>query len=500
MGCGQSQGAPVGGTPRRLTLTEFDTLCDAFLRLPGMRDSTTRNLYIDELNRQLANSLTVQRYRDPHHDVWSLLQACQEHVDGIRQLAAVVRTFHRGSRAMLELDELIECMFPDEFLGQTERDELLALLADAEPSWLSRAYRYAHPAALLSVATDWNEPRTLVQRLESRVGTPDKPPPLLVFVDFVAHQADAARSAELHRWIDRIGLQLSLDAGSLRKLCFATGARLDDTHRFYFIVQLRPDGVDPDRYLMSVWLQQHQAVEEPLYRDDEPLTLTAVIGALPGLLSRAHAGLGVEIGEMIIEFILPRSLIGDPVDQWEVDEVFPHRLGTSYPVVVRSLDRLGKNELHTSWRHKWRRLSANGHREDPDAVYWLLERGQHSPNSMHARLRRQESSVAVAMGFPPEHNQELMTDELTAALYAGVPVVLWCRDASLRHRFELVTKDMLAGRGLIELPGQLLRLRQQAEEEDDDADDTVGRHLTLLWDDADRIPEAFRPVRLHAPR
>jgi hypothetical protein len=481
-----------------LTLTEFDTLCDAFLRLPGMRESTTRNLYIDELNRQLANALTVQRYRDPHHDVWSLLQACQEHVDGIRQLAAVVRTFHRGSRAMLELDELIECMFPDEFLGHTERDELLVLLDDAEPSWLSRAYRYARPASLLSGATDWTEPLTLVQRLESRVGTPGIPPLLLVFVDFVAHQTDAARSAELHRWIDKIGMQLRLDPGSLRKLCFATGARLDETQRFYFIVQLRQDGVDPERYLMSVWLQHHQAVEEPLYRDDEPLTLTEVTASLPGLLSRAHAGLGVETSEMIIEFVLPRSLIGDPVDQWEVDEVFPYRLGTSYPVVVRSLDRLGKNELHTSWRHKWRRLSKNGHREDPEAVYWLLERGR-SPTSLHAGLSREEASVAVAMGFPPEHNQELMTDELTAALYAGVPVVLWCRDASLRHRFELVTKDMLAGRGLIELPGQVLRLRQQAEEEDN-ADGTVGRHLTLLWDDADRIPEAFRPVRLHAPR
>lgn len=464
-----------------------------------MRESATRNLYVDELGRQLAHSLNVQRYLDPHHDVWSLLQACQEHVDGIRQLAAVVRTFHRGSRAMRELDELIECMFPDEFLGRREREELLALLADVEPGWLRRACRYAHPASWQSTAIDWTDITAVVGRLESCIGTPGAPPPLLLFVDFVAHQIDAASSARQHRWIDRIGMQLNLDTGSLRKLCVATAARLDEAQRFYFIVQLRPDGVDPDRYLMSVWLQHHRAVEEPLYRDDEPMTLAEMTERLPELLRRAHAGVGVDTAELIIEFILPRSLIGNAVDQWTFDQVFPRRLGTSYPVVVRSLDRLRKTELHASWRQKWRRLNTNGHRDDPSAVYWLLEPGQRPPTSIYAGLLREESSVAVVMGFPPEHHQQLMTDELTAALFAGVPVVLWCRDAGLRDQFEREAKEMMNGRGLTELPNQVLRLRQRADEEDN-AEAVVGRHLTLLWDDADRIPEAFRPVRLQAPR
>lgn len=492
------KGARVGATPRRLTLAEFDRLCSAFLRLPGMRDSTSRNLYIDALSRQLSNSLTVQRYLDPHHDVWSLLQACQEHIDGIQQLATVVRTFHRGSRAMRELDELIECMFPDEFLGHLEREELLTLLADVEPGWLRRACRYAAPTAWQSESVDWSDPASVVHRLESRIGTPGAPPPLLIFVDFVAHLVDTARSAEHHRWIDRIGARMNVDPESLGSLCIAATSRLDDAPRFYFIVQLRPDGMDPDRYLMSVWLQHHRAVEEPLYRDDEPLTLPEMLAQLPDLLGRAHAGSGVA-SEMIIEFILPRSLIGDPVDQWEVDEVFPYRLGTSYPVVVRSLDRLEKTELHSSWRHKWRRLSTNGHRENPNAVYWLLEPGHRSPRSMHAGLQREDATVVVAMGYPPEHGQELTTDELTAALYAGVPVLLWCRDPRLRHEFETEIRDMLTGHGLMELPSQVLRLRQRADEEDN-VRAAVGRHLTLLWDDADRIPESFQPVRLQAPR
>jgi hypothetical protein len=489
----------VGPTPRRLSVAEFDTLCSAFLKLPGMRESGTRSLYMDALNSQLSNALSPERYLDPRHDVWALLRACQEHVDGIRQLASIVRAFHRGSRAMIELDELIECMFPDEFLNHDEREELLALLSDVEPQHTRLACRCASPPSRLASSADWTDTVTLVRRFESFIGTPAAPPPLLVFVDFVAHQVDAARSAELHRWTDKVGGRGNLDIAALRHLCVATAARLDDAQRFYFIVQLRPDGVAPDEYLMSVWLQHHHTVEEALHRDDEPLTLPEVIEQLPELLNRAHSALGVETGEMILEFILPRSLIGYPVDQWQVDRVFPHRLGTSYPVVVRSLDRLSRRELHNAWRHKWRWLLANGHRDEPDAVSWVLIPNVRTPGALHASLLREQSSVAMAMAFPPEENDELMQDELTAALYAGVPVVLWCRDTTLHHEFEKETKKMLVGRGLAELPTLVQRLRQQAGEHEDE-ETVIGRHLTLLWDDADRVPESFRSVRLQAPQ
>jgi vWA-MoxR associated protein C-terminal domain/Effector-associated domain 2/vWA-MoxR associated protein middle region 0 len=489
----------VGLTARRLSVAELDSLCSAFLKLPGMRDSSTRNLYIDALDRQLANSLTVQRFLDPHHDVWALLQACQEHADGIRQLAVIVRAFHRGLRAMTELDELIECMFPDEFLDHVEREWLLTLLADVEPEYVRLACRSASPPSWLAASAAWTEMATVVQRFESCIGTPNGPAPLLVFVDFVAHQVDAARSAELHRWIDKVGIRENPDRNRLRDLCITTAARLNDEQHFYFIVQLRPDGVEPDEYLMSVCLQHHHTVEEPLHRDDEPLTLPEVVEQLPDLLHRAHEALGVETGEMVLEFILPRGLIGHPVDQWQVDHVFPHRLGTSYPVVVRSLDRLSRRELHSSWRHKWRWLNANGHRDEPDAVCWVLGPNVRAPSALHASLRREESSVAMAMAFPPEENDELMQDELTAALYAGLPVILWCRDNSLRHQFERETKEMLTGRGLTELPKLVQRLRQQADA-DEGEEAAIGRHLTLLWDDADRVPESFRSVRLQAPQ
>jgi hypothetical protein len=485
---------------RSLSVAELDALCTAFLRLPGMRERSTRDLYVDELNSQLANTLSPARHLDPHHDVWSLLRACQDYPGGIRALATVVRSFYRESRPMIELDELIECLFPDELLDALEREQLVSLLSDVEPRLLQIACRYAGPPSWLATTLDWNDPAAVARRLESCVSRPGAPPPLLVFVDFVAHQLDAVRSAEQHRWIDDVGTRADLSINKLRELCLSASVRLAEARRFYFIVHLQPDGIDPNSYLMSVWLQQHLSVEEPLHRDDTPITLAEVEGLLPELLGQAHAALGVGAGELTLEFILPRSLIGHPIDQWQVDRVFPHRLGTSYPVVVRSLDRLGSRGLHGTWRSKWRWLADNGHREGPEAIYWLPGPWPKAPEALRASLLRDDSLVALAMAFPPEDSFQLKPDEFTAALYAGMPVVMWCRDNEVSARFEPEIRELLGGHGLVELPIQVLQLRQKADELEETAS-ILGRHLTLLWDDADRIPQSFsRTKRLRAPR
>ncbi len=485
---------------RSLSVPELDALCNAFLRLPGMRERSTRDLYVDELNSQLANTLSPPRHLDPHHDVWSLLRSCQDYPGGIRGLATVVRSFYRDSRPMIELDDLIDCLFPDELLDAVEREQLVSLLSDVEPRLLQIACRYAGPPSWLATNLDWNDPASVTRRLESCVCRPGTPPPLLVFVDFVAHQLDAVRSAEQHRWIDEVGTRVNLSVSTLRELCLPASVRLAEAQRFYFIVQLQPDGIDPNSYLMSVWLQQHLSVEEPLHRDDTPITLREVAQLLPELLGQAHAALGVGSGELTLEFVLPRSLIGHPIDQWQIDPVFPHRLGTSYPIVIRSLDRLRSVELHGMWRSKWRWLADNGHREEPDAVYWLSGPGLKAPNSLRASLLRDDSLVALAMSFPPEDSFHLKHDELTAALYAGMPIVLWCRDDEMSTRFEPEIRELLGGHGLAELPTQVLQLRQKADELDE-LEPNLGRNLTLLWDDADRVPQAFsRAKRLRAPQ
>jgi hypothetical protein len=453
-------------------------------------------MYIELLSGELATILSFSRHPDPGHDVGAMLSACLTHQGGIRKLADVVRPFHRDSLPMLALDELIEVLLPDEFLRPEEREDLVAVLTHIEQERLVSAFRYAAPPAAQSMPIDPADPEGLVRHLESWIGT-DSTPPLLVFVDYLAHQLDALRTAEQHRWIDKVGARRNVPASRLRHLCASTEARLDESQTFYFVVQLQPDGVDPHRYLTSAWLQRPRSIEEPLYRNDEPLDIKEIIDLLQELLSTAHNIASTRGGvEMTVEFILPRSLIGLAVDQWQVDKVFPHALSTKYSVMIRSMDRLQRADLHGEWKKKWHRLKVEGHQARPESVMWLSHRGSPAPETLHKTLLQDESTVALAMSFPPEPSAGLKTDEITAALYAGIPIIIWIRDDRLGPRFENVLREMLDGHGLSELPALLLRLRREPDEET-----PLGGNITLIWDDHDRIPESFmRSTRLQAPK
>jgi hypothetical protein len=126
---------------------------------------------------------------------------------------------------------------------------------------------------------------------------------------------------------------------------------------------------------------------------------------------------------------------------------------------------------------------------------WISQRGGLAPETLHKTLLQDESTVALAMSFPPEPSAGLQNDELTAALYAGIPIIIWTRDDHLGTQFGNVLRKMLDGHGLLELPALLLRLRREPDEET-----TLGGNITLIWDDHDRIPESFtRNTRLQAP-
>lgn len=78
------------------------------------------------------------------------------------------------------------------------------------------------------------------------------------------------------------------------------------------------------------------------------------------------------------------------------------------------------------------------------------------------------------------------TCPLNALLYSGVPVVAWSRAgpgpaaAALSALFDQAP--------LGSLPDRVRRARLEAAD-----DDHPGRHLTLLWDDPDRLPPDLDP-------
>ena len=208
------------------------------------------------------------------------------------------------------------------------------------------------------------------------------------------------------------------------------------------------------------------------------------------------AVLGVGGGEerLMIEFILPRSLVHQPVDHWHFGRElgFIRRLGIVFPVVIRSLERLRRQSLHPQWRRKWEWLQRNSERVGVDAVRWVRRGGQQDPQALYAELITEETPACVVLAFAPQPGSEFGQDEFSAALVAGAPAIVWCRTDADPDMFESELRGLLDGRGVAALPEQVLRWRRQAAGRNPAS---IVHQLAVLWDDPLRIPQPGDQLR-----
>lgn len=497
---------PGAAPERRLSNLEQRELRRRLVAVPDMLDRSARELYVHLVEQEWGEALAWRRQRDESTDVWALMVALLARPGSLRTLVAVLHGIHENSDEVAALEEFVERTFPDLLLEHRERAELEGLLAGVTRAWAGAAYRAASAPFEPVPAVGMTDVTTVVRHLEGfgrlRGGPP---PPLLVFADDLAHKIGGPTSVQVHRWIDGVGDRLEVDRARLRQLCDAADARRDEAGQVVLAVQLQPDRVDSDRYLMSTWV--HYGLEQRLLlRDDVARTLDEVIEQLDDLLPSVPEHVSVDIDELMIEFILPQRLIGQPVEQWDFDrKVFPRPLGIRYPVVVRSLERLRSLSWHDAWRRKWRWLTEHGHRADPAAIHCVGRQGDRDPRALYSDLGLEDHPVCLVLPFPPRENgSPAGGDEFVAGLAAGMPVIVWARHPVDPVRFCGLVRETFAADGLRELPRRMLRMRRNAARS---ADATLPESLGgfappmgLLWDDADRVPESFRrSVRLQAP-
>jgi hypothetical protein len=187
-----------------------------------------------------------------------------------------------------------------------------------------------------------------------------------------------------------------------------------------------------------------------------------------------------QLAPVTLEVILPRELIHLPVHRWskEHESGLPQPLCVEYIIRVRSLERMRNGHWHRAWRKRWRSLI-----EDPDPVRIYFGGAQGDTERVDVALHASDS-VAMVLSAPPSPRcpAGVAIDEFTAALRAGMPVVLWHPDVTPENLTELVTQ--LTARGLIGLPEQsrISRSMSLGSPVQDWA-----RDLVVLWDDPDRI-------------
>lgn len=135
----------------------------------------------------------------------------------------------------------------------------------------------------MPVLTTWPDPLAAIGHVEAFSGPP---PPLLVFAGALAEQVGGDLGAALRRWVSAVAGRLGVERASLRPARMHRDA-VGPPGKVFLVVMLQPDGVDLDRYLLSVWTQRERQ-DRVLLRDDTPRTLAEVAEMLDGMLAEVH--------------------------------------------------------------------------------------------------------------------------------------------------------------------------------------------------------------------
>ncbi|URN06708.1 hypothetical protein LUW74_27575 [Actinomadura madurae] len=485
-----------------LNVDDQHRLVEAILRIETMSVRRERAVHVAALERDLGHHLHYVHHDKELLDVWALVEALLKHPGAPQGLVRILKTFYPNSLSVRALDALVSELLPDPWLGRVDRRELHELITSLEQTDPGLAhlgrfpmlYRRAVGPAWPELDREIRSLHDVVALLEEMPAGDDDVPPLLAFVDDLAEHAGYPTAHAFRGWVRRQVEAQGLDGVLFQRRRASLTARSEpEPSENYLIIGCTPDALEPDRYLVTAWLQVDREPGNTLQCSDEALPLSRIPELLERLLTSDSLVVNRSNPELTIEFILPRPLLDHPFEQSRINIAgLEHRIGIRYPVVVRSLDRMRLAAVHPDWRHKWGWLSENS----VDAPVCLVSRrGECDREELFSKLSTASTAV-LALAFPPWGDASDEPDEHWVGLLAGVPVVAWCRDGRDPARFAREVKELLAA-DLMKLPRRTRELRRQALAGGPDGAGAghLGLHLTLLFDDAERVPEPYVQLR-----
>ncbi|MCX5204505.1 serine protease [Streptomyces sp. NBC_00237] len=255
----------------------------------------------------------------------------------------------------------------------------------------------------------------------------------------------------------------------------------------YLIVRLQPllDAAPGSDALLSHWWRVPNG--EQLRGPDRRIDLRDAEYEVRRLLRHVEGAEDYpQSADLAVEFVLPRDWLGLGVERWRKDasQGVEGVLGEEHHVVLRSLERLNRRDVHVRWARRWSAF-VDGR---AGRVHWFPEDGRQ-------HLLSDPPPAVVVLSAPPGGGRSTEgerggLDELSEALRAGVPVVLWDRRGERDPAFRNALNQLLTEHDPRQLPGLVRALRTSPGMSDAEEYFSVGRHVALLWDDPDRMPVA----------
>jgi 3',5'-cyclic AMP phosphodiesterase CpdA len=311
----------------------------------------------------------------------------------------------------------------------------------------------------------------------------------------------------LSRWFDQASaaLGMEMERREALKARVQEDRRRLDALELHLILSIARSARARERFIVHAWRALVSSASTTWAHEDllpleppggeGPHSLAELPGLVMELLAQLHAELLHVKGNLTLSLFVPVELLDHAADRWEVDlGLESSLLGAEYKVLVRSWERAysaGCARIVPKWRDRWERL-----RMAPERA--VCQYGPEHVSGDGAQLEGPAEDPACAvLRFVPD-STEGVSPILRRLLSQGIPVAIWPREAPrdegrLRHFL-----DALSSKNPLRLwREEVWAFRREARAS---GQEHPGSHLTLLWDDPNKLPpDALGWARLGAP-
>ena len=482
-------------------------LVEALLACPSISDRNKRDTVINDLPGNIKNN--IQRDNADKFDVTNIVNACSNYPGGIDELIDCIEGYEGDSDSVQKVKAVwTRISLPGRITKEQLNDLLQGVVkANMPEDEILNLYATSVRETGFSPNPEAKAIWSMLQHLQDIPPQDDGPVAILHFAEQLSHQVAIPDDvvAELQSWVDEVAPSFGLQPADIAQLRDSfrqepEAAEASDSPVEalpYLLVEISPDSHNQEQFYVEIIFWRSEDDSRPLYKEDNTLHN---LEDIPALFNTVFTQFITESGEteFIIEFFLPFELIFQEIDRWKITRRMMRReisyvIGNTYPIIVRSLDRLLEKQqnkaLEESWKKKWERLQTIPQASNLEHVFWVCRHNEFEPDALYS-LISEDDKACLGLAFRPDYQS--IEDTFFVILGAGVPVAFWLRPSaetvaseSAQSKIEAV----LADKTLVHLPQLILHYRKDALRNKDEAH--IANHLTLFWDDPYRIPEKY---------
>ena len=274
----------------------------------------------------------------------------------------------------------------------------------------------------------------------------------------------------------------------------------------YLIAKLVPGDNDGDKLLLNAWLISDDSIQDlskfqSLLNPNEQqrgklCNLTQIPTELDKFLNKALRYLRGKRYDLTIEIFLPSDLMCMEIDRWKITDPISDEitLGIRYPIRLRSLERLSLDYLDSylsQWYEYWDKVRDILQDEPIQEFFEHLQETE----SFNWKLLRSNLNGKIGLKVTCTHSKSIRKDLFKAILIATTPIAIWTRTDIANLDQVMAIDKILTFKPLCHLCESVRLTREEADAQ---AEEHLGHHLALLWENPYRLTPDIM-VELNSP-